>query len=101
MTTDPSEETVVVANYPARHYAEMAMSYLEDQGIDAFVVADDVHVPLQLTEGARLTVMASRAEAAYDALAEVNLLPEHIAMDAESDAESDNQNLVQNPTSDP
>lgn len=42
------EETVVVAAYPSRHDAEMAKDFLLDQGIHTFVVADDVHVQMQL-----------------------------------------------------
>lgn len=84
MARDPSENTEVVATYPARHYAEMAMDFLSDHGIDAFIVADDVHVPLQLTEGARLRVMESKVPAAYAALERAGLLPESIAEDTES-----------------
>ena len=82
-----SDNTTVVATYPARHYAEMAKSYLADHDIDAFVIADDVHVPLQLTEGARLVVMQGRAQAAHDALADANLLPDSIA--AEDDVQDE------------
>ena len=84
MATDPSENTAVVATYPARHYAEMAKDFLADNGIDALIVADDVHVPLQLTEGARLRVMESEAPAAYEALDRAGLLPESIAEDTNS-----------------
>ena len=84
MATDPSENTAVVATYPARHYAEMAKDFLADNGIDALIVADDVHVPLQLTEGARLRVMESKAPTAYEALKRAGLLPESIAEDMDS-----------------
>ena len=89
MTTDPSEMTAVVATYPARHYADLAKNYLGEQHIEAFVAADDVNVTLQLTEGVRLFVLEHEAEAAYNALAEVNLLPDTIAMDPEEDEEQD------------
>lgn len=85
MSIDSSQKTAVVATYPARHYAEMARDFLADNNIDAFVIADDVHVPLQLTEGARLLVMEAQAEAAYDALADAGLLPESISTDAAVD----------------
>ena len=84
MATDPSENTEVVATYPARHYAEMAKDFLSDNGIDSFIVADDVHVPLQLTEGARLRVMASKVPTAYEALERAGLLPESIAEGTDS-----------------
>jgi len=93
MKTDTSEETTVVAVYAARHDAEIAKSFLVDHGIDSFVVADDVHVPLQLTEGARLVVMKSQAQSAYNTLSAGNLLPDSIATDAYlGDDEGENEN---------
>lgn len=74
-----SDQTTVVAVYSARHYAEMARDVLDDAGIRAFVSADDVHVPLQLTEGAKLVVLEREAQAAHDALAEAKLLPDHLS----------------------
>lgn len=75
MTEDlASGETIVVAVYSNRHDAEVAKSFLEDQGIYSFVTADDVHVQLQLTEGARLHVMSDRAEAALDRLKDADML---------------------------
>jgi hypothetical protein len=86
MTRDlSSEETTVVATYLARHDAEMARSFLADQGIDSFVIADDVHVPLQLTQGARLLVMRSQAQKAYDALVDANMMGGSVQSDAYSD----------------
>ncbi|MEX2401502.1 MAG: hypothetical protein WD423_12085 [Rhodothermales bacterium] len=70
-----SDETVIVARYMSRHDAEMAKSFLEDQGIASFVAADDTHVPLQLTEGARLMVMGDTAATAREALADAEMLP--------------------------
>lgn len=65
MKRDPaSKDTAVLATYPSRHQADVAASVLVDRGIDAHVVADDVHPPLQMTEGARLVVMADTAEEA-------------------------------------
>jgi hypothetical protein len=78
-SVDRSENNAVVATYPARHYAEMARDFLSDDGIDAFIVADDVRVPLQLAEGAWLHVKESRIPAAYQALERAGLLPESIA----------------------
>jgi hypothetical protein len=63
----------------------MAKDFLADNGIEALIVADDVHVPLQLTEGARLRVMESVAPAAYEALERAGLLPDRIGEDADSE----------------
>lgn len=79
MTVQPSDQTTVVAVYSARHYAEMARDLLDDVGIHAFVSADDVHVPLQLTEGVRLIVLEREAKTAHDALAEAKLLPDDVS----------------------
>ncbi|MEM1042653.1 MAG: hypothetical protein AAGI91_08495 [Bacteroidota bacterium] len=76
MPVRDSDHTTVVAVYPARHYAEMARDALRDAGIEAFVAADDVHVPLQLTEGAKLIVLEQDAKAAQTALADAGLAPE-------------------------
>lgn len=70
-----SEETIVVARYSNRHDAETAKSFLADQGISSFVTADDVHPPLQLTEGVRLRVMTGEAQAAKKALKDADMLP--------------------------
>lgn len=76
MSDDRStEETVVVAAYPSRHDAEMARDLLGDHGIKAFVAADDVHPPLQMTEGARLLVMAADAWTAHEVLDDAEMLP--------------------------
>lgn len=75
MTRDTSsEETTVVATYNARHDAEVAKSFLEDQGITSFVVADDVHPPIQLTGGVRLYVMSSEAQNARAALEDAQMV---------------------------
>lgn len=69
-----SEETVVVATYSSRHDAEIAKNFLEDQGVASFVTADDVHPPLQLTEGVKLRVMSTEAAGARKALHEADML---------------------------
>jgi hypothetical protein len=85
MPTDSSDATTVVAIYPARHYAEMAKDFLGDHDIVASVVADDVHVPLQLTEGARLLVLQSQADEARRALEDAGLSPQRIAAETDAD----------------
>ncbi len=69
-----SEETAVVATYSNRHDAEVARSFLEDQGVASFITADDVHPPLQLTEGVKLRVMSKEAQSARKALADAEML---------------------------
>lgn len=76
MTNDiHSEETSVVATYSSRQDAEAALSYLSDHGIRAFVTADDVHPPLQITEGSRVRVMSRDYDAAREALHYADMLP--------------------------
>ena len=87
MSSESSDRTAIVATYPANHYAEMAREFLEDNGIDATVMGDETHVPLQFTEGVRLVVMEDQVEAALKALEEASLLPDTIMMDEEEDEE--------------
>lgn len=75
MPSPSSDNTTLLATYSARHYAEMARDFLSDHDIESFVVADDVHVPLQLVEGARLHVMQSQAQNARALLEDARLLP--------------------------
>jgi hypothetical protein len=69
MTRDFStDETTVVATYSNRQNAEIARTQLEKQEISSFVVADDVHPPLQLTEGVELRVLDREVEQAHKIL---------------------------------
>ena len=77
------EETTVVATYSNRHHAETAKSFLADQGVSSFVTADDVHPPLQMTEGVRLRVMTREVQKAKNALKDADMLPDQ---GVESDA---------------
>ena len=81
MPFDSSDTTVVLAVYYARHFADMARDHLAAGGITAYVSADDVHVPLQLVEGARLIVLERDAEAARASLSEASLLPQNVGAD--------------------
>lgn len=83
-----SEETVVVATYSSRHDAETAKSFLSDQGITAFVTADDVHPPLQITEGSRVRVMSRDLPAAREALNDAKMLPGSDSEAAAPDADA-------------
>jgi hypothetical protein len=80
MSLHSEGKTTVVATYTARHYADMARDYLEDNEIPSYVSADDVHVPLQLTEGARLIVMEREVDAARTLLREASMLPDDLAV---------------------
>ena len=87
MSFDSNSSTTVLAVYYARHFADMARDHLETEGITAYVSADDVHVPLQLTEGARLIVLERDAEAARSSLAGASLLPDDVGQDRAAEEE--------------
>lgn len=70
-----SGETVVVATYTNWNDAEIARSFLEDEGIDSFIIGHQPHPSVELTDGARLRVLAASAERALDALRGADLLP--------------------------
>lgn len=90
MEDDPTtQESVVVAAYPNRHDAEIAKAYLEEEGIDSFISADDVHTVVQYTQGARLTVLAHEAARALEALQKAALLPSEARASHEDDDELD------------
>lgn len=80
MTSDLStDETIVVAVYSTRRDAEVALDYLEDEGIQGFISADDaggMHPQLQRPHGVKLLVLGhAAAEQAHTMLEDVNLLP--------------------------
>lgn len=69
MTRDLSiSETTVVATYASRQDAEIAKTQLADHDILALITADDVHPPLQMTEGVKLRVLDHKAEQALNIL---------------------------------
>lgn len=63
-----AEETVVIATYSNRQDAEVDKARLNDQNVSSFVVADDVHPPLQLTEGVELRILTHEARRAHEIL---------------------------------
>ena len=65
-----AEETPILATYSNRQDAEVAKARLADREIDAFIVADDVHPPFQLTEGVELRVLEVEADRARHVLEE-------------------------------
>jgi len=63
-----SDETTVVTTYSSRQDAEIAKTQLEERGISALILADDVHPPFQLTEGVELRVLDQDVEHARQLL---------------------------------
>jgi len=90
MTAQRPDAMTVVARFTARHDAEIARSYLADHDIDAFILADNVHVPLQFTDGVRLVVMQGEAEEAYQRLEEADSIPDALAERADWEEDSFN-----------
>ena len=85
-----SEKTTVVATYSNRHNAEVAKGLLQDRNLASFVVADDVHPPLQLTEGVRLLVLDSKVQEAHEVLDDAAMLPtsEEVRREQSEDGQS-------------
>lgn len=65
----------MVATYSSRPDAEAAAGLLSDHQITSFVAADDVHPPLQITEGCRVRVMGKDLSDARRVLHEAGMLP--------------------------
>lgn len=76
MLKEPSsDETVEIATYANWNEAEIAKSFLEDQGIDGYIVGQEPHRGPEFAEGLRLRVLDSKSKAALDALRDADLLP--------------------------
>lgn len=84
-----TEDTTVVATYSNRHDAEVARSLLEDRGIASFVVADEVHPPIQLTGGVRLLVLSGEAQEARQALEDAALQSRRMSAEEDVRREQD------------
>ena len=69
----PVEETAILATYSNRQDAKVAKARLAERGIDALIVADDVHPPFQLTDGVELRVLEGVADRARRVLEEDTL----------------------------
>ena len=72
-----TEETTIVEVYSSRRDAEIALEYLKDEGMDAFISADDaggLHPQLQQTHGVKLLMLASEATKAREKLGGARLL---------------------------
>lgn len=85
-----TEETTVVEVYSSRRDAEIALEYLNDEEMDAFISADDaggLHPQLQQTHGVKLLMLAGDAEKGREKLRTARLLnvePEPDSVDAAS-----------------
>jgi len=67
----PADGTVVVAEFPSRHVAEIAAGLLRSAGLDADVVSDDTgaqNPALSLVRGAGVCVPEDQETAARDLL---------------------------------
>lgn len=85
-----TEETTVVEVYSSRRDAEIALEYLNDEEMDAFISADDaggLHPQLQQTHGVKLLMLAGDAEKGREKLRTARLLnvePESDSIDTAS-----------------
>ena len=83
-----AEETPILATYSNRQDAEVAKARLADREIDAFIVADDVHPPFQLTEGVELRVLKEEADRARHVLEEKTEVSPEQGISTEMSSES-------------
>ncbi|MCS4048855.1 hypothetical protein [Salinibacter ruber] len=83
-----AEETPILATYSNRQDAEVAKARLADREIDAFIVADDVHPPFQLTEGVELRVLKEEADRARHVLEEKTEVSPEYGISTEMPSES-------------
>lgn len=65
-----TDETIAVAAYSNRQNAEIAKTQLDERGLSALIIADDVHPPFQLTEGVKLRVLEQDMEHARKLLSD-------------------------------
>ncbi|WP_251965036.1 hypothetical protein [Salinibacter ruber] len=83
-----AEETPILATYSNRQDAEVVKARLADREIDAFIVADDVHPPFQLTEGVELRVLDGEADRARHVLEEKTEVSPEFGIRTEMPSES-------------
>jgi hypothetical protein len=75
-----SEKTAILAIYSTRRDAEMAQDRLDEEGIQAFITADDaggMYPQLQQPHGVKLVVLNRAAQHAQEVLDDAGLLPHH------------------------
>jgi hypothetical protein len=83
-----AEETTILATYSNRQDAEVDKARLAEREIDAFIVADDVHPPFQLTEGVELRVLEGEADRARHVLKEKTEVSSEYGISTEIPSES-------------
>jgi hypothetical protein len=77
----PPDETVELATFGNWNEAEIAKSFLEDEGVNCYIIGQDPHRGPEFSEGLKLRVLASKSEEALDALHEADLLPSKVIAD--------------------
>jgi len=85
-----TETTAILAVYSTRRDAEMAQDRLDEEGVQAFITADDaggMHPQLQQPHGVKLVVLERAAQYARDVLDDAGLLPHHREPSAGADDE--------------
>ncbi len=97
-----AEESVVVEIYSSRRDAEIALEFLNDEDMDAFISADDaggLHPQLQQTHGVKLLMLAPDAAKAREKLRVARLLnfePDPVTSDEVSKDENQKVSWVGN-----
>ncbi|PEN12713.1 hypothetical protein CRI94_11840 [Longibacter salinarum] len=91
----PEEKTTVVSTFSNRQDAEIARARLAEYEIDAMIVADDVHPPFQLTEGAKLLVLDQEVDRARHVLEETSMsVDQDVASDRSARSTEESANLT-------
>lgn len=94
MTRDPSsDETILLATFPSWNDAEIARSFLEDEGITSYLTGQEPHRAPELS-GVSLRVLQSRAEEAAEALRGADLLPPPASEEDREEAKVANRRLM-------
>jgi hypothetical protein len=92
-----SEMTAILAIYSTRRDAEMAQDRLDEEGVQAFITADDaggMHPQLQQSHGVKLVVLERAAQYAQGVLDDAGLLPHHYEPPAEADEGSSPEHVA-------
>ena len=90
----PPDETVELATFGNWNEAEIAKSFLEDEGINCYIIGQDPHRGPEFSEGLKLRVLVSKSEEALDALREADLLPSKVIADVSAGDDEDYRRIV-------
>lgn len=90
----PPDETVELATFGNWNEAEIAKSFLEDEGINSYIIGQDSHRGPEFSEGLKLRVLASKSEEALDALREADLLPAIAITDESAGDDEDYRRII-------